>query len=82
MYGVDLGLLLRDADNVPLSTIVHRQGSKMRFLTSYLQAWDMFIVMFIEFLFILQQYNSLICMFTMGIWINFGSIFYVVNVLR
>jgi hypothetical protein len=42
----------------------------------------MFIVMFIEFLFILQQYNSLICMFTMGIWINFGSIFYVVNVLR
>jgi hypothetical protein len=38
MYGVDLGLLLRDADNVPLSTIVHRQGSKMRFLTSYLQA--------------------------------------------
>jgi hypothetical protein len=37
--------------------------------------------MFSELLLNLQQYNSSIRMFTMGIWINFGSIFNVVAVL-
>jgi hypothetical protein len=42
----------------------------------------MCIVMFSEFFYIMEQYNSFIDMFTMCIWINFGSIFGVVDVLR